>query len=577
MKAIRIILFTVLSALLLAAASALAEYSYTSSCPQSFRLQGIVNAGDEAAMRSSPGKSKAVASLKPGTVVWVTGIEDKYFRVELEGNEGYVRTNRIRLTASAWKDTPEAFSGTFALERTMPSRAESNRITFSGELRAPAPVSSFFFIFWDERQLAVESVFPYLPAQPVSEIGGSAFYDLINASQVSAGRKTLVIQGTTENGQVVLARLFLYISGNEAEPAHITGQCTFSYPWSLADDRLNTVWKPDEKEPSLTVGFPEGAGAALVTLEWSVPPESCAVRYLDAGGALLSEETLATGFYLDSLEPVSGTASVRITPEGKGCALATVRVYPERYASFAVQKWEPLPEKVDLMLFSTHQDDEVLFFGGMIPWYSAAGKTVAVTYMTNCGRGRYREALDGLWTAGLKYHPVFLGWADGTEEMQSRVENAYNIWRRDNTPDPLLDLVRLIRRYRPEVVVTHDFDGEYGNIQHRLTAKLIPEAAELAADPAYDADFSTPWTVKKCYIHLYKETEIMLDWDRPLSAENPVFTPRFLAEEAYDKHRTQHVFYTMKIGELYDNRCFGLYSSAVGPDILKNDLFENIP
>ena len=575
MRAIRIILLTVLSVFFLAAVPALAEYCYTSSCPQSFQLQGIVNAGEAVPMRSSPGNSKSPVFLKSGTAVTVTGAEEDYYRVELDGNTGYIRMNRIRLTGSAWKDTPEAISDAFTLENRMPSKEAGNRIRFSGELRAPAPVSSFFFIFWDERQLSVDKVFVYLPAQPVSTIDGSAFFDVVNASQVSAGRKTLVIQGTTADGQVVLARLFLYISGNEAEPAHITDQCTFSYPWSLTDDNLKTSWKPDEKTPSLTVGLPEGA--ALMTLEWVVPPDSCSVRYLDAGGSPLSEETLATGFFLDSLDLDARTASVCITPAGEHCALATVRVYPEQYASFAVQKWEPLPEKVDLMLFSTHEDDEILFFGGMIPWYSAAGKTVAVTYMTNCGRGRYREALDGLWTTGLKYHPIFLGWKDGTEEMQSRVENAYHIWKRDSTPDPLLDLVRLIRKYRPEVVVTHDFDGEYGNIQHRLTAKLIPEAVELAADPTYDSDVSVSWTVKKLYIHLYKETEIILDWDRPLSAENPVFTPRFLATEAYDKHRTQHVFYTMKIGELYDNRCFGLYSSAVGPDILKNDLFENVP
>jgi hypothetical protein len=60
-------------------------------------------------------------------------------------------------------------------------------------------------------------------------------------------------------------------------------------------------------------------------------------------------------------------------------------------------------------------------------------------------------------------------------------------------------------------------------------------------------------------------------------AEKP-FTAIMLAKEAYDKHRSQQGAFTMENdGNRYDNRKFGLYFTTVGPDVKKNDFFENIP
>ena len=37
---------------------------------------------------------------------------------------------------------------------------------------------------------------------------------------------------------------------------------------------------------------------------------------------------------------------------------------------------------------------------------------VYAVYMTNGGRSRYTEAMEGLWTAGLRTHPIFMNWRD---------------------------------------------------------------------------------------------------------------------------------------------------------------------
>ena len=139
--------------------------------------------------------------------------------------------------------------------------------------------------------------------------------------------------------------------------------------------------------------------------------------------------------------------------------------------------------------------------------------------------------------------------------------------------------ILMIRQYRPEVIVVQDFRGEYGNGLHKLTAALTAEAVEKAADssvaPESAAEYG-PWQVKKLYVHLYEENQIRMDWDKPLG-EDGIITPMFLAREAYDRNRSQTALYTMDSdGKRFDNTLFGLYYTAVGPDVQKDDFLENI-
>ena len=78
----------------------------------------------------------------------------------------------------------------------------------------------------------------------------------------------------------------------------------------------------------------------------------------------------------------------------------------------AVQTWQESPDKLDLLLVSTHQDDELLFLGGTLADYAARGAKVNVLYTAEGERMRMREALDGLWTAGLRGYPIVLGLPD---------------------------------------------------------------------------------------------------------------------------------------------------------------------
>ena len=58
-----------------------------------------------------------------------------------------------------------------------------------------------------------------------------------------------------------------------------------------------------------------------------------------------------------------------------------------------VQRWEEPVEKADILFLSAHQDDELIFLGGTIPYYATAlKKPTVVVYMANCTRYRRNEA-----------------------------------------------------------------------------------------------------------------------------------------------------------------------------------------
>lgn len=321
----------------------------------------------------------------------------------------------------------------------------------------------------------------------------------------------------------MLFRSPIYAYGDLSDPVHVTNQCS-GIPRALTDDKINTAWVPKRSSPSLHITIPDSANAALITLEWKSLPASCSVDVLDAQGTLISRQEIQTGFYADHINLPSQTHSVVISPTGDNAALGNLRIYGENYPAHEVQTWEPLPEKIDLLLICAHQDDEFLFFGGSIPYYAAREDvTIGVLYMTNCGRARYREALDGLWTAGLRHYPIFL---DMKDFYTLSPKKAASLWRKDA---PGEKLVQVIRKYKPEVILTHDFNGEYGHGQHKYTAQLVADYFGLAADGSYDpasAEKWGAWQVKKIYAHLYGENQIVMDWNKPLD-KTGVITPIF--------------------------------------------------
>ncbi len=255
-----------------------------------------------------------------------------------------------------------------------------------------------------------------------------------------------------------------------------------------------------------------------------------------------------------------------------------------------VQRWEEPVEKADILFLIAHPDDELLFTGGAIPTYGAEkGKRIEVAYLTPCNPTRRSEALNGLWAMGVRNYPVFGSFRDYYVKT-GKLKDAYKDL---GGKQKVLDWVNeLYRRFKPEVMVTHAENGEYGHPQHKVVADAAKECFTLAADPMQSPDsyqaYGT-WQVKKLYLHLYGEEadQTVLDWEQPLAAFDGK-TGAQLAAEAFALHVSQKgmgagkgakfkefkVETTGAVDYPYDH--FGLQNTTVGPDEAKNDFLEHI-
>ncbi|WP_166984246.1 mycothiol conjugate amidase Mca [Paramicrobacterium fandaimingii] len=75
-------------------------------------------------------------------------------------------------------------------------------------------------------------------------------------------------------------------------------------------------------------------------------------------------------------------------------------------------------------------------------------------------------------------------------------------------------LVRVIREFRPHVMITYDENGGYPHPDHIRCHQVSVEAFEAAADPARYADAGEPWSVSKLYYdHIFNFARVKANYD----------------------------------------------------------------
>ncbi len=376
---------------------------------------------------------------------------------------------------------------------------------------------------------------------------------------------------------VLLLGLFLVSRGLAEEPAALTKQCSFQLEpkgrfsaREVRDDNYRT-YSPVGKGHSLVIraGGRELGSVTLRFYDRATATEvwaECAGEWVPAGkaGTHLSEWVALP----------EGTTAVRLTNTARArMFLAEVDVYGPGERPADSPQWVDL-ERADLLVAACHPDDELLWLGGLLPTYAGErGYAVQVVYAVSSTPERRLELLDGLWHCGVTGYPAFLGMRD---VYSKTLAGAYKKWNKNTL---VSRCTTLLRRLRPLVVVTHDFAGEYGHGGHRAVADAVAVSLGKAADPAYapaEAERLGTWQVRKCYMHLYGEGRIRLDWHRPLGAFGGK-DGMTVAREAMAMHRSQTKHgWAIEEGGDYDNTLFGLYHTEVGPDEAGDDLFEHI-
>ena len=270
-----------------------------------------------------------------------------------------------------------------------------------------------------------------------------------------------------------------------------------------------------------------------------------------------------------------------------------------------VQIWNPPCEQADLLLLSSHSDDEQLFFAGVLPYYAVERQlNVQVAYVVQHFEAygapdhqRPHEQLDGLWAVGVRKYPVMSDFPDLYSESKDRAtafSAAQSVYEKSGITyeDFVGYIIECIRRFEPLVVVSHDLDGEYGHGTHVYAAAALTEAIVQAADETQYPDSAAtygPWSVEKTYLHLYPENQITMDWDTPLDSLGGK-SPFQVTQDGFACHKSQHWtwFYKWIYGTSespitmatqvrgYSPCRYGLYDTKVGPDVVGGDFFENV-
>lgn len=342
----------------------------------------------------------------------------------------------------------------------------------------------------------------------------------------------------------------------------------------VSAEELSPVIVSNSDENTITITAEDGSAIGAVYIKWDEPVVSYRIR--------TDHDTIECGkdgFLHEFILLPEKSQTVTILQSEMRLYKNEIRIFTDESVPDDVQIWLPPCECADIMLIPAHSDDEILFMGGVAPTYGAElGARVQVVYMTEF-RSTYQEVrehekLDGLWRDGVRNYPVCGNFRDVYCNDLADAKNKYDY---QAAVDYLTDT---IRRFKPQVVVTHDFNGEYGHGFHMLTANAAAQALENAADDTYRTDtefFHTYgiWDTPKTYIHLYGENRISMDLRKPLASMGGQ-TALEVAKEAYKMHVSQQK-YSFRVADDYEHSCaeFGLYRTNVGYDT-ENSMLENI-
>jgi LmbE family N-acetylglucosaminyl deacetylase len=325
------------------------------------------------------------------------------------------------------------------------------------------------------------------------------------------------------------------------------------------------------RDTVITVTSPEGRPIHALYFIWDKPPDPWI--FVPPRG----EEVWGNYGFLHEYVPIAGGAnSALIILPDSDRLLCDIYAYGEGELPSRVQTWSPPYDKADMLLLSTHADDEHLYFGGTMPYYGGElGLRVQVSYLVNHWTEPYRphELLNGLWTVGIDHYPVIGPYYDHYTRALDHARTLFPV------EDMILYQIGLLRRFKPLVVIGHDVYGEYGHGAHMLNTDTLITALDASGDPYADpesAELYGLWDVPKTYLHLYWENKVVMDWNRPLERFGGA-TAFEMAVKGFACHASQTRYFAVKDSGAYDCRLFGLYrTDRGGPDLGQGDFMEGL-
>jgi mycothiol S-conjugate amidase len=240
-----------------------------------------------------------------------------------------------------------------------------------------------------------------------------------------------------------------------------------------------------------------------------------------------------------------------------------------------------------LMAVHAHPDDESSKGAATYAYYLDRGVEVMVVSCTSGERGSIlNEGLEGRRhaerdMAGLRRHEMeaaqkvigfehrWLGYADSglPDEGEPLPANAFAAIPPHISAAPL---VRLIREFRPQVLLTYDENGGYPHPDHIRCHDISVLALEAASDASRYPDAGEPWTVSKLYYdRIFSYQRVQAVYDELLSSDpqNPLLASMTEMRERFEE--TPFLATTqVPSGAFFDLRDDALraHASQVSPD-----------
>lgn len=371
---------------------------------------------------------------------------------------------------------------------------------------------------------------------------------------------------------------------------------------ALSDGNRSTYLKLAE-DTTITVKRTDGLSGLYI--EFDRTPELWTLKDVRDGSDVFCGENGYLHEYVDVKGLFGAVAEEVAIIFPAGTVIADIYGFPEGELPEWVQIWDQPHDKADLLLFTTHSDDEQLFFSGLLPYYTIErGLRVQVAYGVQHFEAqgvenhvRPHEQLDGLWKVGVTHYPVMSEFPDLYAESKDRevaLAAAKEVFGKAGVTyeDMVGYLTECLRRFKPLVVVSHDLNGEYGHGAHVFLADALTRALTAATDetqyPESAAQYGT-WQVEKTYLHLYPENPIVMDYDTPYESMGGK-TPFEISQEGFGCHKSQHWTWfnkwmngtpeapITKASQIksYSPCKYGLYQTEVGLDEQGRDFFEHV-
>ncbi len=180
-----------------------------------------------------------------------------------------------------------------------------------------------------------------------------------------------------------------------------------------------------------------------------------------------------------------------------------------------------------LLSFHAHPDDEVMSTGGALIRYAKAGEQVVVVTATDGAEGevhnysnpeeiaprlaevRAEELAESLAIMGVKHH-AFLGYRDSGMMGWEGNSHPDSFWQADFM-EAVGRMVRLIRRYQPEVMTVYDAFGGYGHPDHinvhRVGTAAFFGASDLGRFPLEEGEEF--WEPLKLYWSVWPRSRVV--------------------------------------------------------------------